>query len=125
MVLVVVFGAAPLVAVPQSGVVPRPLRPASPPFPAGGALVGDGGLGRVRSPPGSPIVAATADLAPFTALFTVLFTGGRHLSFRASPCPAAFDSPGESPGESPGVAPGDGPGPPPTAPTQEAGHARS
>ncbi|MEW1858823.1 hypothetical protein AB0399_00285 [Streptomyces sp. NPDC088194] len=123
--VLVVFGVAPLVAVPRSGVVPRPVRPASPPFPVGGALVGDGGLGRVRSPPGSPIVAATADLGPFTALFTALFTvpftGGRHLSFRASPCPAAF----ESPGESPGVAPGDEPGPPPTAPTQEAGHARS
>ncbi|WP_329366511.1 hypothetical protein OG896_17500 [Streptomyces sp. NBC_00669] len=117
MVLVVVFGAAPLVAVPRSGVVPRPVRPASPHFPAGGALVGDGGLGRVRSPPGSPIVAATADLASFTALFTVPFTGGRHLSFRANPCPAAFESPGD--------APGDEPGPPPTAPTQEAGHARS
>ncbi|WP_328467189.1 hypothetical protein [Streptomyces sp. NBC_00448] len=120
MVLVVVFWAALLVAAPRSGVVPRSVLPAAPLFLAGGALVGAGGLGRVRIPSGSPIVAATADLASFTALFTVLFAGGRHLSFRANPCPAAF----ESLGKSPGVALGDEPGPPPAARIQEAGHAR-
>ncbi|MFJ4681626.1 hypothetical protein [Kitasatospora sp. NPDC088783] len=46
-------------------------------FLASGALVGDGFLGLIHVTPNSRIVAATADLA----LFTVLFTDGMHVAF--------------------------------------------
>lgn len=77
MVLVVVFGTALLVAVLLSGLAARSVLSTSLLFLLGGALVGDGALGLVHITAGSPIVAATADLA----LFTVLFTDGMHVSF--------------------------------------------
>ncbi|GLW55121.1 cation:proton antiporter [Kitasatospora phosalacinea] len=79
MVLVVVFGAALLVAVLLSGLAARTVLSTSLLFLAAGALVGDGFLGLIHVAPNSPVVAATADLA----LFTVLFTDGMHVAFPA------------------------------------------
>ncbi|MFI1522475.1 cation:proton antiporter [Kitasatospora cineracea] len=79
MVLVAVFGAALLVAVLLSGLAARTVLSTSLLFLAAGALVGDGFLGLIHVAPNSPIVAATADLA----LFTVLFTDGMHVAFPA------------------------------------------
>jgi NhaP-type Na+/H+ or K+/H+ antiporter len=76
-VLIVVFGAALLVAVLLSGLAARSVLSTSLLFLVGGALVGDGALGLVHITAGSPLVATTADLA----LFTVLFTDGMHVSF--------------------------------------------
>lgn len=77
MVLVAVFGGALLVAVLLSGLAARSVLSTSLLFLAAGALVSDGVLGLIHVTPDSPIVAATADLA----LFTVLFTDGMHVSF--------------------------------------------
>lgn len=77
MVLVACFGAALLVAVLLSGLAARSVLSTSLLFLAAGALVSDGFLGLIHITPDSPIVAATADLA----LFTVLFTDGMHVSF--------------------------------------------
>ncbi|QPP06038.1 sodium:proton antiporter [Streptomyces bathyalis] len=77
MVLVVVFGAALLVAVLFSGLAARSILSTSLLFLVGGALVGDGFLGWIHVNPGSDVVAVTADLA----LFAVLFTDGMHVSF--------------------------------------------
>ncbi|MEU3493753.1 cation:proton antiporter [Kitasatospora cineracea] len=79
MVLVVVFGAALLVAVLLSGLAARTVLSTSLLFLAAGALAGDGLLGLIHVTPNSPVVAATADLA----LFTVLFTDGMHVAFPA------------------------------------------
>lgn len=76
MVLVVVFGAALLVAVLFSGLAARSVLSTSLLFLVGGALVGDGFLGWIHITPGSDVVAVTADLA----LFAVLFTDGMHVS---------------------------------------------
>jgi sodium/hydrogen antiporter len=76
-VLVVVFGAALLVAVLFSGLAARSVLSTSLLFLVGGALVGDGLLGWIHISPGSDVVAVTADLA----LFAVLFTDGMHVSF--------------------------------------------
>ncbi|NLU76049.1 sodium:proton antiporter [Streptomyces sp. HNM0575] len=77
MVLVVVFGAALLVAVLLSGLAARSVLSTSLLFLVGGALVGDGFLGWIHITPDSDVVAVTADLA----LFAVLFTDGMHVSF--------------------------------------------
>ncbi|MFE0879222.1 cation:proton antiporter [Streptomyces smyrnaeus] len=77
MVLVVVFGVALLVAVLLSGLAARSVLSTSLLFLAGGALVGDGGLGFIHVSPSSDIVRVTADLA----LFAVLFTDGMHVRF--------------------------------------------
>ncbi|WP_431682787.1 cation:proton antiporter [Kitasatospora sp. KL5] len=77
MVLVACFGAALLVAVLLSGLAARSVLSTSLLFLVAGALVSDGFLGLIHVTPDSPIVAATADLA----LFTVLFTDGMHVSF--------------------------------------------
>lgn len=76
MVLVLVFGAALLVAVLLSGLAARTVLSTSFLFLTGGALVGDGFLGLVHITPDSGIVSVTADLA----LFSVLFTDGMHVS---------------------------------------------
>jgi sodium/hydrogen antiporter len=76
-VLVVVFGAALLVAVLLSGLAARSVLSTSLLFLVGGALVSDGFLGWIHISPQSDIVAITADLA----LFAVLFTDGMHVSF--------------------------------------------
>ncbi len=68
MVLIAVFGVAPLIAVPLSGLAARTALPASFLFLVGGALVCAGFLGRAHT---------TA--AP--ALFSVLFADGMHVSF--------------------------------------------
>jgi NhaP-type Na+/H+ or K+/H+ antiporter len=75
-VLVLVFGAALLVAVLLSGLAARTVLSTSFLFLTGGALVGDGFLGLVHITPDSGIVSVTADLA----LFSVLFTDGMHVS---------------------------------------------
>ncbi|WP_405911110.1 cation:proton antiporter [Streptomyces sp. NBC_00828] len=76
MVLVVVFGAALLVAVLLSGLAARTVLSTSFLFLVGGALVSDGFLGLIHITPDSEIVSVTADLA----LFAVLFTDGMHVS---------------------------------------------
>lgn len=76
MVLVVVFGAALLVAVLLSGLAARTVLSTSLLFLLGGALVSDGFLGLIHITPDSEIVSVTADLA----LFAVLFTDGMHVS---------------------------------------------
>lgn len=76
MVLVVVFGAALLVAVLLSGLAARTVLSTSLLFLVGGALVSDGFLGLIHITPDSEIVSVTADLA----LFAVLFTDGMHVS---------------------------------------------
>jgi len=77
MILVIVFGVALLVAVLLSGLAARSVLSTSLLFLAGGALVGDGGLGLIHVAPESDIVRVTADLA----LFAVLFTDGMHVRF--------------------------------------------
>ncbi|MFH0522021.1 cation:proton antiporter [Streptomyces sp. M41] len=77
MVLVVVFGAALLIAVLLSGLAARTVLSTSFLFLVGGALVSDGFLGLIHITPDSEIVSVTADLA----LFAVLFTDGMHVSF--------------------------------------------
>ncbi|MCM2578445.1 cation:proton antiporter [Streptomyces meridianus] len=79
MVLVAVFGVALLVAVLVSGLAARSVLSTSLLFLVAGALVGDEFLGLIHITPDNPMVAATADLA----LFTVLFTDGMHVSFPA------------------------------------------
>ncbi|MER6377933.1 cation:proton antiporter [Streptomyces mirabilis] len=76
MVLVVVFGAALLVAVLLPGLAARTVLSTSFLFLVGGALVSDGFLGLIPITPDSEIVSVTADLA----LFAVLFTDGMHVS---------------------------------------------
>ncbi|MFF4519724.1 cation:proton antiporter [Streptomyces mirabilis] len=76
MVLVVVFGAALLVAVLLPGLAARTVLSTSFLFLVGGALVSDGFLGLIHITPDSEIVSVTADLA----LFAVLFTDGMHVS---------------------------------------------
>ncbi|WP_416978195.1 cation:proton antiporter [Streptomyces sp. T028] len=76
MVLVVVFGAALLIAVLLSGLAARTVLSTSFLFLVGGALVSDGFLGLIHITPDSEIVSVTADLA----LFAVLFTDGMHVS---------------------------------------------
>ncbi|MFI5888039.1 cation:proton antiporter [Streptomyces sp. NPDC051554] len=76
MVLVVVFGAALLVAVLLSGLAARTVLSTSLLFLVGGALVSEGFLGLIHITPDSEIVSVTADLA----LFAVLFTDGMHVS---------------------------------------------
>ncbi|MFG3120106.1 cation:proton antiporter [Streptomyces sp. NPDC048197] len=76
MVLVVVFGAALLVAVLLSGLAARTVLSTSLLFLLGGALVSDGFLGLIHITPDSELVSVTADLA----LFAVLFTDGMHVS---------------------------------------------
>lgn len=76
MVLVVVFGAALLVAVLLSDLAARTVLSTSFLFLVGGALVSDGFLGLIHITPDSEIVSVTADLA----LFAVLFTDGMHVS---------------------------------------------
>jgi sodium/hydrogen antiporter len=76
MVLVVVFGAALLLAVLLSGLAARTVLSTSFLFLIGGVLVSDGFLGLIHITPDSEIVSVTADLA----LFAVLFTDGMHVS---------------------------------------------
>ncbi|SFF90010.1 hypothetical protein [Streptomyces mirabilis] len=64
MVLVVVFGAAPLVAVLLSGPAARTVLSTSVPFLVGGALVSDGFLGLIHLTPDSEIVSVTAPGPP-------------------------------------------------------------
>jgi NhaP-type Na+/H+ or K+/H+ antiporter len=76
MVLVVVFGAALLMAVLLSGLAARTVLSTCTHFLVGGVLVSDGFLGLIHITPDSEIVSVTADLA----LFAVLFTDGMHVS---------------------------------------------
>jgi sodium/hydrogen antiporter len=77
--LIVVFGLAPLIAVPLSGPAARSVLSDSLLFPVGGALMSDGFLGLIHITPHSDIVGVTADLA----LFVVLFTDGMHVTASA------------------------------------------
>ncbi len=72
MVLVLVYGAALLVAVLVSGIAARTVLSTALLFLLAGALIGNGGLGLVSLGPHDPIEARLADLA----LFAVLFTDG-------------------------------------------------
>lgn len=71
-----------------SGFAARSVLSTSLLFLLAGAAVGDGALGLVHIASDSPLVTATADLA----LFTVLFTDGMHVSFRAWFGPKGFAS---------------------------------
>lgn len=75
MILLVVFGVSLLASVLVSGIAARTVLSTSLLFLLAGALVGQGVLGLVPLTPDSPIVAAAADIA----LFTVLFTDGTKL----------------------------------------------
>jgi sodium/hydrogen antiporter len=74
--LVLVFGVTLLVVVLISGLAARTVLSTSLLFLLAGALTGTGGFGWVDVTPGSPVVAALADLA----LFGVLYTDGMRAS---------------------------------------------
>jgi NhaP-type Na+/H+ or K+/H+ antiporter len=71
--LVLAFGVVLLLSVSLSGIAARTILSTALLFLIAGAVLGQGGLGLVEIPSDSPFVAAFADVA----LFTVLFTDGQ------------------------------------------------
>ena len=79
MALVLAFGVVLLLSVSLSGVAARTVLSTALMFLLAGALIGPGGFGIVDLGPGHGMVAALADIA----LFTVLFTDGQRANVRA------------------------------------------
>ncbi|PND58078.1 peptidase [Mycobacterium sp. ENV421] len=79
MALVLAFGVVLLISVSLSGVAARTVLSTALMFLVAGALIGPGGFDIVDLGPGHGMVAALADIA----LFTVLFTDGQRANMRA------------------------------------------
>ena len=79
MALVLAFGVVLLLSVSLSGLAARTVLSTALMFLVAGALIGPGGFGVVDLGPGHGMVAALADIA----LFTVLFTDGQRANMRA------------------------------------------
>lgn len=79
MALVLAFGLVLLLSVSLSGVAARTVLSTALMFLVAGALIGPGGFDLVDLEPGHAMVAALADIA----LFTVLFTDGQRANMRA------------------------------------------
>lgn len=79
MALVLAFGVVLLISVSLSGLAARTILSTSLLFLLAGALIGPGGLALVEIDPRGPLIAAVADIA----LFTVLFTDGQRASLPA------------------------------------------
>ncbi|GAY16218.1 sodium:proton antiporter [Mycobacterium sp. shizuoka-1] len=79
MALALAFGVVLLISVSLSGVAARTVLSTALMFLLAGALIGPGGFGVVDLGPGHGMVAALADIA----LFTVLFTDGQRANMRA------------------------------------------
>jgi len=77
--LVLAFGVVLLVSVSLSGVAARTVLSTALMFLVAGALIGPGGFGIVALGPDDDLIAALADIA----LFTVLFTDGQRANVRA------------------------------------------